>query len=282
MDVAVVADRTGSMSATDINAMIAGIRSMLTKMTTAQQYVALATIGRAMTGAPATCLSKPSTSATAGPWVATGFFTDYLTSAGAVNSASNLVKAIDCLTQASGTGTHLSAPLKAAARYLLGLATNNLSSLPVRTGTIRKAIIFETDGQPNETISNASTTLTNATDPGGGTNGDTACSRFKEVATNAKSAGILIVTIAFNLGTDKCGTAAGSATVTSVLASAASPDSTGAASDADNACSTTALRATENSDGDYFFCAASGESLAAIFETALSTLSGSIKLIRFP
>ena len=56
---------------------------------------------------------------------------------------------------------------------------------------------------------------------------------------------------------------------------------TGAASTAGD-CSTASGRATENADGDYFFCAASGAELAGIFRTAISALTNSIKLIKLP
>ena len=58
MDVAVVADRTGSMSTTDVGDMVAGIQGMLKEMTPSQQYVALGTIGRAGDRAPPA--SRPS------------------------------------------------------------------------------------------------------------------------------------------------------------------------------------------------------------------------------
>ena len=54
-------------------------------------------------------------------------------------------------------GTTLAAPMKAAAKYLLGLTANNLGNLPARTPTPRKVIIFETDGQPNERQPTAAT-----------------------------------------------------------------------------------------------------------------------------
>ena len=47
-------------------------------------------------------------------------------------------------------GTTLAAPMKAAAKYLLGLTANNLGSLPERTPLPREVLSFETDGQPNE------------------------------------------------------------------------------------------------------------------------------------
>lgn len=260
MDVAIVADRTGSMSSTDVNAMIAGIKGMLKVMTPAQQYVALGSIGRASSSAPSSCKSSPSGSATTGPWVPTPFTTGYLNSSGTdVNTTSQLIKDISCLTSSSSTGTSLAAPLKAAARYLLGSAvgaSNNLTSLPARnTGTPRKVLIFETDGQPNESASTGGSaslstssdlfsnsgsysTLTSSAGPvpnlvtttttvGSGSNkitiytnttyntttattthtyngGQNACNNLKTVAANAKAAGILVITIAYNLSGVTC------------------------------------------------------------------------------
>jgi hypothetical protein len=383
LDVTVVADRTGSMSSTDVNSMITGIKAMLKVMTPSQQYVSLGSIGRASSTAPSSCKSSPSTSTTTGPWIPTPFTTGYLNAAGTdVNTSSQLIKDISCLTTASSTGTSLAAPMKAAARYLLGSAvggSNNLTSLPARnTGTPKKVLIFETDGQPNETASTGGTAaLTSSTDlfsnsadydtststtgpvpnlvtttttTGFGTSkitintnttyntttqttthtydgGQTACNNLRSVATNAKAAGILVVAIAYNLSGVTCDEnnptppASTSSTVdgainvvsnvlsgnirtitqtvtrkitnvvwsaptgenvTGVLASVASPTSSGLASSNNNDCGTTAGRATENSDGDYFFCAASGTDMAPIFKTALSQASAGIKLIRLP
>lgn len=398
LDVAVVADRTGSMSSTDVNAMINGIKGMLQQMTPSMQYVALGVIGRASVATtpsspPGTsCPSSPGTSITSGTWVPVPFSNDYLTSAGAINApASALVRGVNCLTTQSATGTALASPMKAAARYLLGYASNNLSSLPTRPIEAKKILIFETDGQPNEApptggsvslsvagdiFSNASdytssgpvstgptsiteTTLANRTTTTGTTYVDTynttyttttktttntrtggqnACVNLNSVATNANAAGILVITIGYNLSGKYCSASNpalpgpttsdvdGTPTVTSVspaaaeqitngvksvkqnytnkatvtqtatrtrnvtnwnsapdnlvnttLAAAASPVE-GVPSMANNSCSTAAQQLAENSDGDYFFCAASGTDMAPIFKTALSQATKGIKL----
>ena len=46
----------------------------------------------------------------------------------------------------------MASALKGAARFLLGYDVNNLSSLPVREGAVRKVVIFETDGMPDEAM----------------------------------------------------------------------------------------------------------------------------------
>ena len=58
---------------------------------------------------------------------------------------------------------------------------------------------------------------------------------------------------------------------------------TGVASTANNATAgPTAEQTAENSDGDYFFCAATGTDMAPIFKTALSQATKGIKLIKLP
>ena len=330
MDIAVVADRTGSMSSTDVNAMIAGIKSMLQTMQTSQHYVALGTIGRSTAAATpssepgAACPSTPSGNVSTGAWVSVPFSNNYLSSGTTnINTSSGLVKAINCLTNASSTGTALASPFKLASRYLLGMDSNNLGSLPARQGTPTKVLIFETDGQPNEGApTGGSTTLTTTTNGKDifsnvgdkhQTNGkwyydggNVACNNLAQVAANAKAAGILVITIAYNLSGITCdsndspqgsGSACTSANpckygtqgttvqnVTNILAGAASPSAAGPNSAYDKACPTSGQTGTfaENTDGDYFFCAASGSDMASIFKTALSQASGGIKLIRLP
>ncbi len=267
MDVAVVADRTGSMSA-NIDDLQVGIQGMLKVMSPEQQYVALGTIGK---GTPSTTPTSDPTgsscysAAGSGTWVPLPFSKSYLNAAGTdVNTSSALVKALNCLSTSS-SGTALASPMKAAARYLVGNAPNNLSSLPVRQDPPTKVLIFETDGQPNEPDSGgtgsaslgdpndlysgpAHTTSspqvsvgpvtsgpttpypTQARSTGSGANkknwtdtykttyktttktttttidgGQTACSNLGAVATNAKAANILVITIAYNLGGNTCG-----------------------------------------------------------------------------
>ncbi len=124
MDIVMVADRTGSMSATNRVAMIDGILDTLQTMTKEQQYVSLGTIHKSAP-TPA-CITAPAPSM-AGSWVPVPFSNDYSTPSaipGAkpdLNTSSTLYKGLDCMKlAASSGGTHLASPLKSAARYLLG------------------------------------------------------------------------------------------------------------------------------------------------------------------
>jgi hypothetical protein len=121
---------------------------------------------------------------TKGSWMPLSFKNDYLgpadsTGKRTLNSTSKLVQAINCLddvdstreNRLASTRTSLASPLKAAARYLLGKLgdENNIAALGGgnRPGTVRKVLIFETDGEPYEnatTTSSSALTLDNKTD----------------------------------------------------------------------------------------------------------------------
>ena len=224
MDVVVVADRTLSMASpeyctytgaspcTDYRTdLVSGIKSMLQVMTPEQQYVALGALGPSeFTRSAAetkTCNSSqkglvyPSatvSTATSGSWVPISFKNDYLgapdsTGKRPLNANNRLVQAISCLDDVDSTRegrlvttkTALSSPLKAAARYLLGMDPNNIAALGggTRSGTVRKVIIFETDGEPWEdapTTAPGAVTLEN--------NGDI-FSRYSDYTTTTTTSG---------------------------------------------------------------------------------------------
>jgi Flp pilus assembly protein TadG len=291
MNVVVVADRTPSMSSTDRVAMLNGIQSMLSVMHPTLQYVALGTIGKSVPR-PATTkpVARACTTASANSfdsanatWVPVAFSNSYQD----VNNQFSYD--LTCMNQGYG-GTDLTSSFKSAARYLLGYDANNLASLPARPGTPTNAIIFETDGHPQidnikspayagtTSLSNLGDVPYNAATSAGRT---TSCNAFAQVAANAKALGILVVTIGYgDAAVEDCDWTAGQP---DVLAAAASPTLNGP-STANNNCATTAGRNAENSDGDYFFCAATGASadLANIFVTAIAQLSGTSHLMNLP
>jgi hypothetical protein len=177
--------------------LVDGIKSMLEVMTPEQQYVALGALGPServrSTAESNACnatqkgLVYPSdqvSTTSKGSWVPMSFKNDYLGAASstgtrAVNPTSKLIQAVNCLddvdstreTRLIDTRTALASPLKAAARYLLGKSgdENNVAALGggSRSGTVRKVLIFETDGEPYEnatTTSSSALTLDNRTD----------------------------------------------------------------------------------------------------------------------
>lgn len=323
MNVVLMADRTASMEYPDIPTMQDGIRSMLPTMTRSQQYLAFGAIHKSVTvdgcvtGVPGkTVPAHPKaftnagggTKNLAGDWVATDFSNEYTTGdvtegTAAVNPADPVVQAINCMQDygqdkkngsyqypndaPNGLGTHLAGAIKGAARKLLG--SNNVASLDLsgsreNLGTPKNVIILETDGRPEELWDSASSALSlnNDTDIGS-TNGQTACNNFLNIASQAKAAGILIITIGYgNANTFTCNkSGAPGSPVREVLAAAASPDAAGNASVAETKCQGTQVD-DENSDGDFYFCAADGEDLASVFTTALGAVNGHGKLMALP
>lgn len=312
MNIVFMADRTTSMSDSDRSLMKNAILSSLKTMTPSMHYVAFGALHKSRTTgfSSPTCRTEATPFASAlsyasnvkvGTWMPLSFSNNYLTTSATptLNSASPLVAGINCLP-ASGVpgfpygsyGTHLAGALKGAARYLLGIDSNNLSSLPARPGTPKKVIIFETDGMPDEILDEGSTSLGLTGDIGSGfnssgSNGQQGCDKFEQVAQNAKDEGVTIITIGFgNAATARCkkseGSWGSSSRVRDVLARAASPDpQTGEPSEA-SSCDSAASRTDENTDGDFFFCAAAGGELADIFKTAIVSVSDSIRFVQMP
>lgn len=127
-------------------------------------------------------------------------------------------------------------------------------------------------------------------------NGEKGCQNLVDVAREAKNKGILVITVGFGAAaTEGCtvtnkhdmnnpaiGWRTGGTPVRNALAKAASPHpTTGVSSDAGD-CATQPGRTKENTDGDFFFCAAGGEELAEIFKTAIAQVGGGIRLLRKP
>ncbi len=292
MNVVVVADRTPSMSDADRTAMTSGIQSMLSVMHPTLQYVALATIGKATPRAATTrpvaraCNTAAASSfnATGSTWITDKFSNSYQD----VNNQFSYD--LTCMNQGYG-GTDITSSFKAAAQYLLNSAgATDLGALPARPGTARNAIIFETDGHPQidnnksppytgtTSLSNVGDVPYDASTFAGKTS---SCAAFSAVAQAAKDAGILVVTIGYgDAAVEDCDWSAGQP---DVLAAAASPTLNGP-STANYNCATTQGRNNENSDGDFFFCAATGASsdLANIFVTAIAQLSGTSHLMNLP
>ena len=137
----------------------------------------------------------------------------------------NVTAAINCYPNSS-TGTDLADPITMAAYEL---AHNG------RAG-VRKGIIFETDGQPNAAVAA----------------GPNYCALSNAAATAAKAQNIEIFTIGFGLdaasgGDPACPDTSGTwkgKTATALLASMATSPIVG----------TTTCDATENNDGDHFYC----------------------------
>jgi Flp pilus assembly protein TadG len=256
MDVVVIADRTGSISNADLAFEQAAIKNMLLAMEPSIQRVALGAVG--WSNESSSCRMAPRTgnqSSGTFPtrWIPVGLRGDYRT--GNTLVASSAVVAglsSTCLTQ-SGSGTQLATPLRVAARYLLGSETGITGGVGLQSGAT-KAIIFETDGDPNENVTTSPSTVTenDALSSSANlltTNKSTACSNFTNVATAAKAKGILLAFVTLGSG-GQCD-----------LGGLASTDSNG------NAMHYTTTNATD---------------LHVLYETALGAISGKSRLIKLP
>lgn len=241
-----------------------------------------------------------------GTWVPVGYSSDYTTGSTqtnnlALNTSSTLVKSINCLQHKdNGIGTQLASALKGAAQYVLNDAnvTANVSATTIADRNllerpIRKVIILETDGRPDEVLTSpdSDVTLNNSNDIGASGDGEKGCTNLKKIANQIKALpdNVLIITIGYGdvnymtcakkstSSSNPYGNVTGSSTVKSVLANVASPVNATTPSTADKA-----TCAEENADNDYYFCAANGDELNSIFLTAFSKISGNTKLVKVP
>jgi hypothetical protein len=327
MDVAFIADRTNSLDATVFSQMKQGITDTLSTMTPEYQFVTIGTIHKsqpitgcdtnlATVNAPAGNTYTDGAART-GDWMPADFSNNYLTGtlgsvSRAVNTSSTLVKDITCMNQATQPwGTHLAAPLKSAARKLLGYDTSSLSTmsaarlplLPAGT-VVKKVIIMETDGVPEETIAYnsaplqghglraraTSTSSKDASDPTSGNpnknvGGDTGCANLLTVATQAKVLGITVIMIGYgDANTARCN----GSHLDELQLCQGRPGRGRVACQrsgehsAVGDCSDPAVAAAENSDNDFYFCAATGAQLAGIFSTAMSQMTSTTKFVKMP
>jgi hypothetical protein len=134
LDVALVIDRSNSMSATDLTNAKDGAKSVLQLFNPTQQHVALAVLGASNPGSPCGD-SLP------GNWLTVPLSSNYKNADGTLNTGSTLVSRINCLLHSS-QGTNLGDPMDAARQHLLSSGRAN----------VKKAIIFLTDGAANQPV----------------------------------------------------------------------------------------------------------------------------------
>ena len=284
IDIAVIADRTSSMSTTAFAAVKTGVQDMLKVMTPSMHHVMFGLNSRST--ASGTCLTGPSSSKTTGKWFpittgGTNLYQDYLSSTTppTLNVNSPLVKGMQCMTQSSGLGTWLASPIDAAEEAL--------RTDPSRNPLAKKAIIYMTDGEPNEDErvlrpgNNRNSAL-----PWGDSDTRTACDNALTAANDAKTKDVMVITIAYDVSTTRCG-GSSDPLVTTRLAAMAGPtasadDGGDGAGGLPGGCGTQAAITKENGDGDFFFCAAQPSDLSAIFVQAAVVVSGGSHLVWMP
>jgi Putative Flp pilus-assembly TadE/G-like len=287
LDIAVIADRTSSMSTSAFNAVKSGVQGMLQVMDPSLDQVMFGMNSRS--GASVPCVTRPAGGTTQGKWfpIESGggsyLFNDYLstTAPPALNNSSLLVRGMQCMTQSNGLGTWLASPIDAGVEML--------NNDPKRNPLAKKAIIYMTDGEPNENQTRSRPgTNRNTAAPWGNTNGTSACNNALTAASDAKNADVVMVTIAYDVSGTRCNGGSGTL-VTERLAAMAGPQpSADDGGDGPNGlpggCSPSRADAiaSENADGDFFFCAAQPSELASLFETAVVTLGTGSRLVWMP
>lgn len=245
LDVALVLDRTGSMSLADVQAVKDAAKELLKVYNPADQTVALLALPYAQP-APDQCkVASPQNypDSAIGKWTIVGLSSNYKNPDGTLNTSSALVSTIDCLERAANPSifvsgnnrtsaghTNLGDPMAAAAAYL---AANGRPTVP-------DVVIFMTDGQANQP------------------DGLQPCSYAFNRATAAKATAE-VYTIGYGLGPIKCnrdtsGTYrlnGGNDFATTTLSDMATPPPSGTPGDnLPGGCNPT----DENGDGDHYFC----------------------------
>lgn len=242
LDVAIVLDRTTSMTTADLDNARSGAMAMLKAFDSPQIWVGLAALPYGQPEDPcvvAEVQAYPEPAAE--KWEVTSLSPDYSTIDGRVDPSSEIVTRINCLQRATnltsvtptGSGhTDLGDPLHGA---------DQMASLEGRSDA-PDVIVFMTDGEANQPRFNQP------------------CKYFAQAASQAKEGGTTIFTIGFGVSSARCsydtfGRFQG-AYATTVLAAAAtsSQDATPGG-----------CVPAENRDGDHYFCRESGESLAPPF-----------------
>lgn len=196
----------------------------------------------------------------------------------------------------NGTGTHLASALKGAVEYLQANAgTNNYvsgldsdgyrASLKDSLGNtvpVKNVIVFETDGQPDEVFDDANSDTASAlsfsnTDDVGSTTMSRACTNFASIATAAKAAGITLIMISF--GSANTASCTSTQTAGQIMANAASTKASVTGSGDSNGCADAASIAAENTDNDYYYCAATAADLKGVFAAAMGNMTDSTKFM---
>lgn len=269
LDVVMVLDRTTSMTSADLRNLKDGAHAVLDAYDANQQWVGFVSLPY---GQPANkcnvnaTQNYPTSSGGTNPtdptntWMGYPIDHSYDNPDGTVNANSGLWRAINCMTQGNTPTVNVTgmSPLNQQGRGQTNLgdpldAANWMLAHQGRTG-VPKVIIFETDGQANQPW----------------LVGRGPCDFLNTQATQAKNAGETIYTIAYGLDNPpvKCtdpsttGSPFYNVFATTNLAAAA----TNSSDDLPGGCA-----ATENHDGDNYFCTPGSADLDPVFRSVAQT-----------
>lgn len=260
LDVMLVIDRSGSLSASELAAVKNGALTSLEYFDPQYHYVGLAVFGAAIPSDFCDSIDPGN----GGTWLVVPLSDDYKNADGTINTSSDLVSTINCL-ETSSQGTNLGSPLSDS-------VFNRPDALDEFQANGREnaaqGIILFSDGAANEP------------DPMPGPGDDNPCEYANDRATVVKNESIELFTIGYAVTTEDCNDASGpydDERTTELLADMAT-DSLDDQGHCLNAISITA----ENNDGDHFLCQAEGGDLDVVFATAASALAPGVRLIGPP
>jgi len=257
LDVVLVLDRTGSMTAADLVNLKDGAKAELDAYDSRDVFVGVVSLPY---GQPSNrcVVNNPQAYPTASNpsvWWDVPIQGGYDNPDGTLNPSSQIAQTISCLQRSPGITvtvngvnrtsaghTNLGDPLDAARAMLAAQGRANVPD----------AIIFETDGQANQPA------------------GLQPCNYLNRRATTAKAGGDIIYTIAYGLDSPpvRCTDTAGpfvNRYATTNLAAAA----TNSTDDLPGGCGT-----NENSDGDNYFCTPGSADLTPVFTTVAAATLG--------
>ena len=258
LDVILIIDRTPSMSYSDLQAAKAGAYAVLELFNPEMQYVGLAVLGAA--DPYNHCRDRaPDSWWRPGEWLVVPLSNDYQNEDGSLNTHSELVSTIQCISTSSSSGqmTNLGSPLNDDYFSRPDALTELLES----DRDVKKGIIMLTDGAANEPNSNS-------------------CKYAYDMAEIVKDEEVEIFTIGYGIENETCRDRYGSyryTRVTELLADMATYSY-----DDQGHCRDQAAIDAENSDGDHFLCQPRGGDLQIVFRAAAAALSTDIKLILYP
>jgi Mg-chelatase subunit ChlD len=255
LDVAVVFDRSTSMTTADMaNARNANL-ALLDFYDSSQHHVGL--VGLPYHDLSDPCRVTPNQTypnATASRWILHGLSSTYDRPDGTLNPASTLVQRINCLQRAPnnmnpnprGGHTDLGDPM-AAASWML--QTTGRPDVP-------DVIIFLSDGEANQPRNSPP------------------CSYANTRATTAKAADVEIFTIAYGVAGARCGEDTAGPWRGRFASTFFAAMATDSFDDAPGGCS-----ATENTDGDHYFCESGSSDLEPVFRQVAEQALGHSRLV---
>jgi Mg-chelatase subunit ChlD len=255
LDVAVVFDRSTSMTVADMeNARNANL-ALLDFYDSAQHHVGL--VGLPYHNPTNPCLVRTAQTypnPTPSTWILHGLSSTYDRPDGTLNPASTLVQRISCIQRApsnmnptpSGGHTNLGDPM-AAATWML--QTTGRADVP-------DVIIFLSDGEANQPRNNQP------------------CLYANTRANTAKSADIEIFTIAYGVAGARCGEDTAGEFRNRYASYFFSRMATDSIDDLQGGCA-----ATENTDGDHYFCESGSADLEPVFRQVAEQALGHSRLV---